>query len=295
MTLSRRILLSAAAAVLLSVDAMGADPEKRLGGSAPLPRNSLFHIERPGADPAVVFVHGWTQSSIYWADWVQLLGRCGVHALAVDLPGFGRSSDLPGPYRLENLADAVAAFIRERRLGRVTLVGGSMGSTVAQFVALRHPNLVQRLVLAATSPEVPRRAPATQPANASAERYRDPRTANQFFYKGHPPDGYAEQFYATLQQMKLEAAVESAQSNGDWSNVNRLHEIKVPTLVIQGQHDTGKTPEQGARVVKLMPNARMVVLPDAAHSPQWDNPEGFRQAALPFIMEGATRGLRCPD
>jgi pimeloyl-ACP methyl ester carboxylesterase len=54
---------------------------------------------------------------------------CSRHALAVDPPGFAGSPNLPGPYTMEAYADAVAALLDERGIGRAVLVGGSMGGT----------------------------------------------------------------------------------------------------------------------------------------------------------------------
>jgi len=265
----------------------------------------IHYVESGERTPAVVFIPGLTQSSVYWEDWVKLLGRCGFHALAVDLPGFGGSSRAPGPYTLEGLADAVAKLIQVRHLDPVTLVGGSMGSTVAQFVALNHPAVVQRLVLVATSshafePPPGGAAPAPKLTQAQSieitkKRWRQNPTAivNGFFYAGKPPAGYAERFYAAFQQMNLDAGARIAESNNHWSTYERLGELAVPTLIIQGAHDRSKSPEEGVRMAERMPNARLVVLEEAAHSPQWDAPWAFNAAVLPFIMEGEPKGSRC--
>jgi hypothetical protein len=61
---------------------------------------------------------GLTQTTAYWEEGVKLLGDCGVHALAVDLPGFGKSNQAPGPYTIAGVADAVVKFIEARRLVR---------------------------------------------------------------------------------------------------------------------------------------------------------------------------------
>lgn len=287
-------------------------------------QGAMHFIESDGKQPAVVFIHGLTQSSVYWEEWVGALGKCGVRAIAVDLPGFGGSSNAPGPYTLPGLADAVASFIQKRNLGAVTLVGGSMGSAVAQFVALNHPALVQRLVLtaasaqsgsgappnasAAAAPNGPRGALAPAPSGArgtfTPEQAREMQkkrwqsnppsaTVDGFFYAKKPPADYAERFYASFQQMNLDAAAEVSAANGNWNTYERLGEIKVPTLIIQGARDPSKTPEEGARMAARMPDARVVTLPNAAHTPQWDERPAFDAAAIPFIMEGEPRGLRC--
>lgn len=276
---SRRILLSLCLAVACIGSAHAAERAIR----------NLHFVERPGDGPPVVFIHGFAQSTVYWQDWVDQLGARGIHAIAVDLPGFGGSASQPGPYTLESLADAVAGFIEQRKLGAVTLVGNSMGSTVAQFVTLRHPALVRRLVLTATSSAAP--APPPNLAQLKPEetrRYwatRDiPEMVNGFFFAKSPPAGYADRFYAAARQMSVNAAIEANASNQSWQTLRRLGEIKVPTLIIQGQHDQGKSPQEGELMVVRMPDARLVVLENAAHTPPWDEPDAFRAAAMPFIL-----------
>src|SRR4029450_3317092 len=103
-----------------------------------------------GGEPAVLCIHGYCQSSDYWAPTLERLARAGVRGLAPDLPGFGASARLPGPYTMEAYADGPAALLDARGPERVALVGGSMGGVVAQHFALRHPARLARLLLVAT-------------------------------------------------------------------------------------------------------------------------------------------------
>src|SRR6187551_1056429 len=98
----------------------------------------MHFLERAGGEPAVLCIHGYGQSSAYWAPTLDRLARLGVRGLAPDLPGFGASARVPGPYTMEAYADAVAVLLDAQRLARVALVGGSMGGVVAQHFALRH-------------------------------------------------------------------------------------------------------------------------------------------------------------
>ena len=266
--------------------------------AAPAPHTSpLYASEHSGSSPPVLFIHGFGQSSVYWQEWVDLLGDCGIHALALDLPGFGRSAQAAGPYTMEGLADSVARFIQDRRLGAVAIAGSSMGSTVAQFVALRHPRLVRRLLLTATSANAPPRiaAPLDPVAARSYWATRDIKAMVDGFFGSHsPPATHAAAFYEAGRQMSLDAAVEATEANQNWTTLERLPEIKVPVLIIQGRNDTSKTPQQGELMASRMPHAQLVVLENSAHTPQWDEPQAFRRAALPFLLAGRSPTGRCP-
>ncbi|MFE7561785.1 alpha/beta fold hydrolase [Kitasatospora sp. NPDC057500] len=99
----------------------------------------------PGA-PTVVAVHGITANGLAWFEVARrLAGRATL--LAPDLRGRGGSRDLGGPYGLARHADDVAALITGLGLGPTVVAGHSMGAWVAALTAVRHPQLVGRVVL----------------------------------------------------------------------------------------------------------------------------------------------------
>jgi pimeloyl-ACP methyl ester carboxylesterase len=77
----------------------------------------MHSLEGAGAEPLVLCVHGYCQSSAYWAPTLDRLARAAVRGLAPDLPGFGASARLPGPYTMEAYADGLAALLDARGLG----------------------------------------------------------------------------------------------------------------------------------------------------------------------------------
>jgi pimeloyl-ACP methyl ester carboxylesterase len=97
----------------------------------------MHYLERAGTEPAVLCIHGYCQSSAYWAPTLGRLALADVRGLAPDLPGFGASASLPGPYTMEAYADGLAALLDARGIERVALVGGSMGGVVAFEMARR--------------------------------------------------------------------------------------------------------------------------------------------------------------
>ncbi len=282
MTVSRRACLLAVGSLFGAL----------ASSKAPAASKGLASIEAGHGRSVVIFLHGWGQSAAYWEPWVRWLGGCGVHAIALDLPGFGASIDAPGPYTLDGLAESVGQFISEHRLGAVALVGNAMGSTVAQLVALNHPRLVSRLVLTATSAGA-----AVPPANrrtreAARTMWRTPQAVDGFFARKAAPAQYARRFYAAMETMSFDAAYEADQSNQSWSTYERLDLLTSPTLIIQGAEDRLKSPAEGRRMAARLPNARLVVLTNAAHTPQWDQPRAFGEALLPFLLQGQPAHLQ---
>ena len=249
---------------------------------------AMFARERSGAEPAVVFVHGFCQSSVYWEPTLDRVGAAGRRGYAVDLPGFGASAAMPGPYTMEGLADAVARQLDAWGLRSVVLVGGSMGGVVAQHFALRHPARVQRLLLVATGGYTANAALALEKAEAMSVAPWNEATitpvVDGFFYKRPGDDSIAEYRKVALSAAQA-AAVEAAKSNGANRSLDQLAAITVPTMIIQGRHDRARTPEQGAEMRDRIAGSVLAVIEDAGHTPQLEQPERFHELALPFIVQ----------
>ena len=249
----------------------------------------MHAIEREGRPPAVVCVHGYCQSAAYWEPTLERLAQLGARGIAVDLPGFADSANNPGPYTMEGLADALARFLDGRKLGPVVLVGGSMGGVVAQQFALRHPGRVLRLLLVATGAYTadPEGALAKADALAATSWGKDAVTpiVNGFFWRIP-----SEPCLARLRQIAVmttqAAAIEAGRSNARARTLERLSEIHVPTLIIQGRYDRVRTPEHGAEMRDRILGARLEVLESSGHTPHLEEPEAFHRIALPFLLAG---------
>ena len=111
------------------------------------------HDHRPGADPTLVFLHYWGGSARTWE--LVITRLTGRSTLSIDFRGWSRSSDLPGPYTLEQLAQDTLEVIEAAGLTDYVLVGHSMGGKVAQLVAATHPKGLAGLVLVGSGPAKP--------------------------------------------------------------------------------------------------------------------------------------------
>jgi len=247
---------------------------------------ALFALERDGAAPVLVCLHGFCQSSEYWAPTLERLAAKGLRGLAPDLPGFGRSSGEPGPYTMIAMADAVARLLDARYIARVRLIGGSMGGVVAQQLVLRHPERIEKLMLVATgavmNDPAAGRAKADEIAAAPWNEATVAPIVTGFFHRAP-----AEAEVARLRRIALDAAhaaaVEAARSNAENNTLDRLAEIRVPTLIVQGRHDRARTPEHGALMRDRIAGAALAVIEDAGHTPQLEQPEAFYEVAVPFL------------
>ena len=248
----------------------------------------MFAFERQGTEPAIVFVHGFCQSSAYWAPSLEQIAKRGVRGFAVDLPGFGASAALGGPYTMAGLADALALQLDAWGIGQVTLVGGSMGGVVAQHFALRHAARVLRLLLVATGGFTPNAALALEKADALAAAQWNEETVTPVvdgFFHQRPSATLVAEYRRIALSASQAAAVEAARSNATNRTYDDLASIRMPTLIIQGRHDRARTPEHGADMRDRIAGSVLAVIEDAGHTPQLEQPHLFHDVALPFLFQ----------
>jgi pimeloyl-ACP methyl ester carboxylesterase len=243
----------------------------------------LAFREGGSGDRVVIFVHGMYQSSIFWQPTLDDLPT-GWRGFAVDLPGFGASSGLPGPYTIQGHAEAVDGFVRARGFSEAVLVGNSMGGIVCQQVGINGPSWLTKLVLVSSGPNVPDPAAGLAAAEAEATASWDRAAAEEavhHFFVRQPanPEPYVE---AAL-QARLEARLETRRSSAVTDLRPELSRITVPTLIIQGELDTGRTPAVGAAMAGLIPNATLHVIAGVGHTPMLEDVPAFRTLFHAFL------------
>ena len=210
--------------------------------------------------------------------------------LRYDHRGHGGSAAPPGPYSMDDLVDDAARLLREWGRGPVTWVGLSMGAMVGQGLAIRHPELVARLVLANTTSQYPQDAQAgwsqriaTVQAQGMAavgemvlERYlhADFRAAEPIATQAiastilrNDPAGYA--------------ASCAAVAGVAWQD--SLARIQCPTLVISGARDAGAPPAMGQAIAERIPGARMAIIAEASHLSVLETPAEFEALLQGFL------------
>lgn len=236
-------------------------------------------IEHPGAEPAVVLLHGLPGTAQDFDAVTRLLP--GRHTIAIDRPGFGFSSG--GYHPLDEQLMTIRQLIESLGLGRVVLVGHSYGGTLALAYAERRPQDVRGLVLvdaaaAGQHSEALNRAqshvvqvlswPVVQPI-ADATFSQLLRTASakagdtEAFDPGDVNADHEHRLLAlNMKHSDLDAyADEQLHADDVIADVDRaLTQIDTPAVVIQGAGDKRVKPKHGRRLARLLPNARLVMV-----------------------------------
>jgi pimeloyl-ACP methyl ester carboxylesterase len=262
----------------------------------------LERLER-GEDAGrhLLLVHGFTGAKEDFADHIDDLAALGWHVLAPDLRGHGGSPHPEGEsaYSLDTFAADVAALVDGLGWDRFVLLGHSMGGMIAQVYALTHPARLDGLVLMDTSHgpvklmerdlvEGGREVVRAGGMSALIEATRDSdgvldSPAHQRVLAERP--GYAEygekNSLASAPDMFLAMTAELFEQA---DRLDGLAQLDVPTLVIVGEQDAPfiEPSQQMARAIK---GARLEVIADAGHSPQFENPSAWLSALTSFLEE----------
>lgn len=210
--------------------------------------------------------------------------------ITISLPGFGGSPAVEGG--LSAIADRVAEAVTELSVP-VKLLGNGYGGFIALCLAIRHPNLVARLVLAdagAAFSELGRAAFRGMAMGATAkglEGIADVAMRRLFApeFQAANPDLLAERRAAFL-ATDVNVVIAACEALATLDLRPDLAHLDSPVLAVVGSMDEATPPAMSLELAGLLPNARLEILEGLAHVPQLQAPERFVEAVLPFL--GAT-------
>jgi len=244
---------------------------------------SMFFVEL-GAGLPLVYVHGNTGSSSWFK---RVMDIPGYHAVAPDMPNFGRSSALPGEIRIERYAESVAGFMEARGYKNAVLVGHSLGGCVAQALALSRPDLVRALVLVDSGAPYGLVTPADR--HPLIEMMRTNRAILEQALKAVVPTLKDEAFFKELvddaQKMAVPAWIGNAEALSRFDITAKCASFTGPVLVLRGSLDPIITEEMAKATAAAYPNARLKLLDGVGHSVIVENPALFLKLLNEFIAE----------
>jgi len=250
--------------------------------------------EAPGVGVPILYVHGHLASSATWED-VLVAASAGHPAIAVDVPGFG-ASDRPWPHDYSVLGEArsLLAYLDARGIERAILVGNSLGGAAALLVAADHPDRVAALVLAApATPEAPiawqvklMRLPVLgEVALALANRLLAAHGLRSWLFAraDRVTPRVVDDAWKPMTIRGTRRAALAAIRSDRRAHAGLERRIRVPTLIVWGAEDR-LIPASGApRVQANIAGSRLVVIPDAGHLPQREQPEAFASTVAKFV------------
>ena len=250
-----------------------------------------LYVEEHGEGHPLLLLTGLGYAIWSWQrqlpDWSQRF-RC----IAVENRGTGRSPKPPGPYSIEELADDAAEMLEGRR---AHVCGFSMGGYIAQTVAVRHPQLVERLVLVCTAtggPDVvptPEETRAAWLANAERTPAEFARATMPLSFRPGWTDEHPDEFERLLaDRLEFPTPPDSWRAQYEacleWSGrVTPVEELEAPTLVVHGDADRIVAYENGVRLAARIPGVRFETFAGAGHLLFLEEPNRFNSLVADFL------------
>lgn len=185
--------------------------------------------------------------------------------------------DQRGRSSVAELGQDLLALLDEHDLERVSVCGLSLGGATAMWVAANAAERVDRLVLACTSARFGEPEPWLERAAIVREQGLEPiadRIVARWFTSAAPPE-LVDRFRQMLVHTPREAYAACCEALARWDFHEHLGEIKAPTLVIAGAEDPAAPPEHAEVLAAGVPDAKLIVLPKAAHMANAEQAETF--------------------
>jgi 3-oxoadipate enol-lactonase len=208
--------------------------------------------------------------------------------LRYDTRGQGRSGTTPGPYSIEMLADDVIALIDQLGIRRVHFVGLSMGGMIAQQIGARYADRVYSLSLCDTASEMPPRSmweerllTAQTKGTAALVDLMIQRWFTPPFVVRDPDT--IEKVRRMISATPVEGYIACASAVRDMSQTAMLLRVKSPTLILVGRQDPACTVENSIVLHRMIDGSEMVILEEAAHLANIEQPLAFNNALRAFI------------
>lgn len=243
------------------------------------------------SDPLLLCLHGIGSCADAFLDQAPLAERLGRHVVAWDAPGYRHSPDPAERFALDDWADAAAQVIRHfGGADGADLLGVSWGGVTSTRVALRHPELVRRLILADSSV-----GSGTSERNAEAMRGRADAVTElglDEFARSRAPLLVTDDAPQPLIDVSAKYMVDSVRmpiyewachSMAEADHTEALATLTMPSLVIVGDQDRITPPKLSQRLADGLPNAELVTIAGAGHLANQEQPAAFNDAVAAFL------------
>jgi 3-oxoadipate enol-lactonase len=255
----------------------------------------LWYDERGHGQP-LILIPGLGASRLSWAGQVEGLSQH-FRVLTIDNRDAGDSALAAGQYTIADLADDVARLVTQLQLSQVNVMGWSMGGAIAQEVIDRHPAIVSRLALIATTaggrahvPPAPSIGALLMRSDTESVEARVRRTYPHLtapgYMEAHPADldfiVYAQQ----IKEMSTASYRRQLTAMLGWPGLgDRLSRIAVPTLIIHGNQDPLIPYPNGQYLAAHIRGAELLTYDGVGHLPPIEAKDRFRDDVVAFFAE----------
>jgi pimeloyl-ACP methyl ester carboxylesterase len=258
-------------------------------------RELFYKDEGDRGDPVIVMLHGFAASQRWWDRVTPDLVRRGMRVIRFDFLGHGRSEKPRDGYGPEEQADRIAEALGKLRVRRATVVGHSMGGTVASALVQESPGLVRRVAVIGTAPRegyselpLPGRIATWPVAGELARRFAPDQVIragldSAFADNIDVPDAFVDDLDGMTYSAYKKSRSEADEFVEDEPPSKRIERSGKRLLVIFGTKDDIVEPKAADVWAEDVPRARVVRLRGVGHSAQWERPRQVVDLLLDYV------------
>lgn len=242
-----------------------------------------------GSGPLVLLLHPVGLDKTFWDPLpARLSDRFEV--MAVDLAGHGESPPAARPGSMEDRVADIAGLIESTGRGRACVLGVSFGGMIAQNLALARPELVSALVLTACPGRIAPEARETlRQRGADAEANGMEAILDATLRRWFTEPFLSTEVVARVRERLLANSVSgwaaAWEAIATHDALDQLHAVKVPTLVVAGEHDLSTPVEAKRALAAAVPGSRLEIIPGAPHMLQIECAETYAGIVSAFLDE----------
>lgn len=267
-------------------------------------KTTIAYTDEGSGEHTIIFIHGLGSYLPAWKKNTAEL-KNNYRVIAIDLPGYGKSSKPNHSGMMEYYADVVYQFAQKLGLKKVVLAGHSMGGQISMTAAMKYPDFVSHLILAAP-------AGFERFTEGQKQWFRDVMTVE--LVKTTPTQAIRANLMVNFYNMPEDAefmitdriamrgaagfenycyaVVRSVNGMVDQPVIDKLNRIKQPTLIVFGENDNlipnaalngGSTVDIAMAGKNGIPNSQLVMIPECGHFLQFERPDVFNQSIRNFL------------
>ena len=257
--------------------------------------NAQIYYETAGTGLPLVMIHAGVADSRQWNNEFAFFSK-NHQVLRYDLRGYGKSEPVEGEF--SHMSDLVSLVKTLEIREPFVLMGCSMGGGLAMDFALTHPSSVKALIMVGSGPsglelDVPTPAKFAEAEKAfeagDLDLVAEIETQIWFDGMGRTPEQVNPTMRNLLYEMNRLALSHEARQlgkrlpNTETPAAERLKDIDLPVLILVGSHDTPYILAAADTMEEKITSARKVIIEDAAHLPNMDQPDEFQRILQDFL------------
>ena len=220
----------------------------------------------------IVILHVWGHSAVMWQSFASKFH--GQKVIVFDLPGFGTEPIISEKWGINDYANWVTQKLKAKKIKEVVLIGHSFGGKIASELAIRHPEMIKKLILI-SSPVLRRPSLLTK--------------IKIYLYKLSkyvPLSGFLKyEINEDFKEAKDNNLGKIFVKSVNYDVTKMLPKLNIPTLIIWGRDDAEAIYPIGVEMAKLIPGAKLEILKNTGHNIQLENPNILYGLVKKFITQ----------